>query len=386
MNDQLKPAVTADEAHILVVDDQATTRTFHKAILDKRYAVETATSGDEALSLCMERQPDLVLLDVSMPGINGFDTCRRLLAHFDLPIIFVTAHDELEEHLKAYDAGGTDIIVKPVSAEILLRKAALAIDLHREYQRLHAEKTSLHNAAVESLQAIGESGVLLDFTRAALACRNYEALGQLFIDAARRLGADACVALRHDEGCVMLSAHGELTGLERSVLEQARAMGPMFQFQRRLALNFDRMSVVVSNMPEDVAQAERMRNNMTILCETTEALSENVAMRRESAARADQMQVALGQALVSMDQVRGEYQRMVAKVRLTLHMLSEDVESTYAWLATDRSTEAKIANTLHAHVESILSTLMNGASVDEELERIAAVLRGRDDGGDVELF
>lgn len=386
MSDQRQAGDKVSEACVLVVDDQATTRAIHKALLERQqYQVVVAASGDEALSLCMERLPDLVLLDVEMPGLNGFETCRSLLAHFDVPIIFVTAHDELEEHLKAYDAGGVDLIVKPVSAEILMRKVSLAVGQHRERKSLHAETNSLRSAAQASQSSVGESHILLDFTRAALACRNFEALAQLCLEAVARLGVQACVALRHADGVTMRTSRGEATGLELSVLEQSFKMGRMFRFKRRLAINFRTVSMVVLDLPEDELAATRLCDSLLALCETAEALAENVAMRRESAARAEQMQLALAQASMSMAEVSEAYQRMVAQVRLTMSLLSEEVEQTYSWLATDRATESRIAGVFHMHVESILSTLMNGSTVGDRLENIAQILRGQD-GGDVELF
>lgn len=91
------------EGYVLVVDDVPTTRAVHSLILSRHFEVKNAASGDEALQMCAERRPDLVLLDVEMPGLDGFETRRRLRETFDFPIIFATAHEPLDEHLKAFD-------------------------------------------------------------------------------------------------------------------------------------------------------------------------------------------------------------------------------------------------------------------------------------------
>jgi CheY-like chemotaxis protein len=83
-------------------------------MLAKHFAVTAAASGEEALALCAQELPDLVLLDVTMPGLDGYQTCRLLRErHPRVPIIFVTACQTLDEHLHAFEAGGDDLI-KPV--------------------------------------------------------------------------------------------------------------------------------------------------------------------------------------------------------------------------------------------------------------------------------
>ena len=112
---------------VLIVDDSPPIRAMHRGILAKQFDVLTASSGTEALDMCQKRMPDLVLLDIEMPDMDGIDTCRQLRARSSVPVIFATGHESIEEHMKAYDAGGNDIVVKPVRKEILLRKVALAI-------------------------------------------------------------------------------------------------------------------------------------------------------------------------------------------------------------------------------------------------------------------
>jgi len=115
---------------ILVVDDNVQNR----AVLEGHlvacgYAVSMAESGQEALDRFQERTSDLVLLDVLMPGMDGFETCRRLRAlpgGDDTPIVFVTALSDLGTHRTAMDSGADDYLTKPVNrTELLLRVRSL---------------------------------------------------------------------------------------------------------------------------------------------------------------------------------------------------------------------------------------------------------------------
>lgn len=105
-------------AHILIVDDEPQTRGSIRRILeDEGHTVSEAGSGNEALTLLKIRQPDLIVLDIIMPGMSGIDLCRRLRAdpfYGRLPIIFLTAKSRPDDIAAGLDAGADDYITKPV--------------------------------------------------------------------------------------------------------------------------------------------------------------------------------------------------------------------------------------------------------------------------------
>ena len=124
---------------VLVVDDDPTFLKAHRAILARQFDVVTAASGAEAIQVCRARLPDLVLLDIDMADIDGIETCRQLREWTSIPIIFATGHEGLMEHVKAYDAGGDDLLIKTVQPEILVRKVELAIIRSRTATQLTEE-------------------------------------------------------------------------------------------------------------------------------------------------------------------------------------------------------------------------------------------------------
>ncbi len=134
-------------ARILVVDDDAMARRSLRAMLERgHYQVETAEGGAEALELLPTYQPDLVLLDIRMPGVDGLETCRRIRAMQNgdlLPIIFLTAEESQEVHAEAFRAKGDDFLRKPVlSAELIVRIRSL-MRLKRLQAEIQAERDTL---------------------------------------------------------------------------------------------------------------------------------------------------------------------------------------------------------------------------------------------------
>ena len=107
-------------ANILVVDDDPKiTQLLRRALTLEGYNVQTAASGPDALQLTRARLPDLVILDILMPGMDGLDVCRRLRASGDTPILLLTAKDEVSDRVRGLDSGADDYVVKPFALEEL---------------------------------------------------------------------------------------------------------------------------------------------------------------------------------------------------------------------------------------------------------------------------
>jgi CheY-like chemotaxis protein len=119
----------ADERKtILVVDDAPENIRVLTVVLGPSYRVKAATSGEKALQMCAaDPLPDLVLLDVVMPGIDGYEVCRRLKAEArtaGVPVIFVTGNAEESERSRARSLGAADFLVKPLDPAVVLERVA----------------------------------------------------------------------------------------------------------------------------------------------------------------------------------------------------------------------------------------------------------------------
>jgi len=110
-------------SRVLVVDDDARLAdSLRRALSYEGHAVEVAADGPAALVAARERPPDLVVLDVMLPGIDGVEVCRRLRAGSDLPILMLTARDAISDRVAGLDAGADDYLVKPFAYDELLAR------------------------------------------------------------------------------------------------------------------------------------------------------------------------------------------------------------------------------------------------------------------------
>ena len=134
-------------ATVLVVDDDAPiVRMLERTLSAEGYEVECAGDGGAALAAVEQAVPDLVILDVAMPGLDGLDVCRRLRSKgLGLPILLLTARDAVNDRVAGLDAGADDYLVKPFAAEELL-----------------ARVRALHRRGREPVETLAYGDVVLD--------------------------------------------------------------------------------------------------------------------------------------------------------------------------------------------------------------------------------
>ena len=155
------------EAAILIVDDApANLELLRKLMTEQGYQTYVAPSGERALAIAQRAQPDLILLDVMMPDIDGFETCRRLKQNpltQRIPVIFMSAKTDTEDVVAGFDIGAVDYIGKPLRmAEVCARvRAQLQIRSNSETQEEQAERLrTIVNNMAEGLLIIEAERIL----------------------------------------------------------------------------------------------------------------------------------------------------------------------------------------------------------------------------------
>jgi two-component system sensor histidine kinase/response regulator len=151
---------TESRGDVLIVDDQPTNlEVLSRLLSDNGYRVRAVTSGARAVEAALLLPPDCILLDIAMPGMDGFETCDRLRRSPGLetvPIIFVTAFDDHERKLEAFQVGGRDYVSKPFQAEEVLARVRAHVQLSRMERELREHNARLvqANAQLEQVNTM----------------------------------------------------------------------------------------------------------------------------------------------------------------------------------------------------------------------------------------
>lgn len=149
---------------ILIVDDTLDNLRLLSAMLSQQgYEVRSVTNGSTALMGVQGQPPDLILLDINMPGMNGYEMCQRLKANpqtQEIPVIFISALNEVFDKVKAFTVGGVDYITKPFQVEEVLVRVDTHLKLYRLQAQLQAQNKRLQQTEAELLQALAQERLL----------------------------------------------------------------------------------------------------------------------------------------------------------------------------------------------------------------------------------
>lgn len=158
-----------DKQKILVVDDEPANLNLIRQILKADYDLTFAKSGADAIANALKHKPDLVLLDVMMPEMDGHEVCRQLKSDERtrmIPVIFCTAMTEEGDEATGFELGAVDYITKPVRPSVVKARVATHLQLHNQNRALEAKSRALHSDLIatrlKTLQMLGKAAEFKD--------------------------------------------------------------------------------------------------------------------------------------------------------------------------------------------------------------------------------
>jgi DNA-binding response OmpR family regulator len=175
----------SDKPVVCITDDSNEERLLLKLLLEEEYQVIEADSGEACLELIKGTMPDLLLLDVNMPGIKGYEVCETLRKQqdtLDLPIIFVSGLDSTEERLEGFESGGDEYIIKPINPDDLLEKVKYYLNSAEEKKNVHSKATEAMQVAMEAMTVSSELGQIVEFIKKGQNLETAEAIGKSMLE------------------------------------------------------------------------------------------------------------------------------------------------------------------------------------------------------------
>lgn len=256
---------------ILSVDDEPTNQLVIQELLEDDYEMKLVYSGEECLKVVNEFLPDIILLDINMPGINGYETCESLKSDdksTNIPVIILSALSTTEEKLKGYEVGAEDYIAKPFDHDDLISKIRKTLEKVSHNVNIKPEEskskkddaeteellTELQNSRVIAMDAMrytGDLGTIVKFYEESSQCKDFESLAETIFRASRALEIAVSLQIRDGVDTFNASSSGEMSAMEASVIDVSKDKGRFFDFKARTIMNYSNTSILIKNMPLD---------------------------------------------------------------------------------------------------------------------------------------
>ncbi len=338
----------------MIVEDDLVCREALNRFLTDKYEVITVKSGSECLSELENTKPDIILLDVIMADLGGYETCKKIRtdpAMINTTIIFISGRINPESIMEGYESGGDDYINKPIDNKILLQKIELAIKNIEKHRKMQAEIQLSTNTAFAAMRESSDYGQLLEFMRDSLECASFEELGKHIFNVLNSLELHSCLKIRAASGDIDMSMHGDPKPLEISLLSEFKDQGRFFDFKDRTIINFDKISLLIKNMPLDEPERYgRIRDSLSTLL------------------------TAANNRIVALDKIKSIESHRTSLLDNTINEVHETVVEIEAAVKSQEKASMKTMDDMMRTMEQTMMTL--GLSEDQEQRLLSIVQKG----------
>lgn len=249
-----------------------------------------AKNGDEGLRQAQKYNPDIILLDVEMPGKSGYQVCTELKSNEqtkDIPVMFLSGKSELPERVKGYNAGAADYIVKPFNAEELMARIRILYQYRQHSIKLKNDVGRAQITAEIAMTDSGDMGRIMRYVGQTYHAHDLQSLSSYFFEFFRPLNLDVVVAFWYQDVGVVCTDDGGVCPLEQELLEKHRYSNRFVDFSSRTIINYPKVSILIKNMPlDDAALYGRYKDLFPHILEVTNAKIQDMEVNEKALAQA----------------------------------------------------------------------------------------------------
>ena len=260
---------------ILAVDDEPFNLEIIEEILEELdFELRLASSGQECLSMVEEYMPQVILLDVSMPKMNGYEVCKELKANpktQDIIVMFVSARGTVEERMEGYSVGAEDYIVKPFGHDELKQKLNKLNQVLLEKQQLEKQVKEATSTAFNAMANSSEMGQIVNYVEHIGFINDVEELGKALVECLQAFGLQSNIEFRCNDTKLHFALNGVCSPIVIELFEMLKSKGRLHEFSHRILVNYELVSLLILNMPEhDEQKHGRIRDHICFIVSVTE--------------------------------------------------------------------------------------------------------------------
>ncbi|MBV1777233.1 response regulator [Burkholderiaceae bacterium DAT-1] len=333
---------------VLIVDDDDLIAIQLEAILGQDFDVLHACSGKEGIDQAGVARPDLILLDIQLPDLDGYSVCRQLKADealADIPVIFVSANIRVEDRLAAYEVGGAAYVTKPFIPDELRHRVTAIDGLTQRSRELEETVREVSQTAMAALAAVGDAGRILEFLREIVTFTGFGEIADASFRILSEFNLEGSIQLRSRNGKFSRSNSGMCSPLEESVLTTMADCDRIVDLGPRSAFNYEHVSIIINNMPrQHPEQYGRIKDNVTIIANAIDLHMCSLDLLLESINRGDTLLGLLRKNAKSMQDIEVHHREQREQSAAILNKLVKDIEDSFIHMGLTDRQELKLQN------------------------------------------
>ncbi|MBG9999164.1 MULTISPECIES: response regulator transcription factor [Pseudoalteromonas] len=239
---------------VLAIDDDKYVHHIIEESLAGFCKIIHAKDGDEGLRLTNKYNPDIILLDIEMPGMSGYDVCKTIKQSQntqDIPVMFLSSKIELSDRVKGYSVGASDYITKPFNAEELIARIKVLYEYRQKCAKLKLDIVKANKTAEIAMTESGDMGRIMRYVGQSYHANNFQSLSEYFFTFFAPLNLDVVVVFWYQGKGIFYSQQSGVCPLEQELLEQHRNAQRFVDIGSSTIINYPKVSLLIKNMPVD---------------------------------------------------------------------------------------------------------------------------------------
>ncbi|TQV88824.1 EAL domain-containing protein [Aliikangiella coralliicola] len=360
-----------DKPKILIVEDSDQYQQVFVEMLSELFETHLATNKDDAISLFESLLPEVLIVEAEFGDFSGEKLCEQLSAteHFkDCSVIFVSDTDSTESRMAAYQSGALDYLVKPILVTELISKICRVTVLQKKGTAIKNEIETANQFAKTSLVEASLYGSIVNFYRSLMHCDDEESLKQQLFNFMAHKQLRCSVQFRNE----FAVSHFDQTNIacspiEVNIFEVLRNKGRLYEFGRRLIVNFEHVSCLIKNMPEKEEESGMVRDYLSIVIEGLEARYRDLLRQRALHSVLDKLEALTGRLTQVVKNELNDKKELMDNLDIELQMSFHVLDLT-------EEQEDKITSIIGSMIESKDDSEINSLSIINNIEKITEEL------------
>ncbi|AMK77441.1 MULTISPECIES: response regulator [Methylomonas] len=360
---------------ILVVDDDKITHAFIRRELAFKYDLVATFSGEQVLAELEQNQPDIILLDVEMPGLNGYEVCERVRANpktTDIPIIFLSGRSELRDRMQGFEAGADDYIVKPFHPEDLTAKLNILIQYRQRRQELSLQVEEARKTAFIAISSSSDLGQAINFIEKTHVLSDFDQLAKAFFAVTRSMDLKCTMMIKSRESNLFYSSsHNSVSPMESELIAALAAEKRFFDFDCRTQINYPNISLLIKNMPlGDMERYGRIKDFFPAMLSTADIKIEQIQSQLAVAQQMNETRDAFAVVAGLLETIKsGLESNQKQSIRIMRNMLME-LDKNLPRMALDEDQEQYILDRVDRAIEDAHQAISANEKINESFQAV----------------
>jgi CheY-like chemotaxis protein len=382
-------SMSTEKHRIMVVDDESVNLSImEKYLLDEGYEILLVNSGEECLEKLDSFRPEVILLDIIMPGIDGYEVASRIVNHEEhknIHIIFVSAKDTLEDRIKGYAYGASDYFVKPFQKNELLIKIDKFINFVESVNSIDENAKNATEIAMKAMTNASEIGLILRFLQESFLIDSLQDLALRLLETTTNLGLECTVQLRRDNEVLTITEQGVFSPLEETILTKAKDKGRIYDIKDKTLVNYETVSLFIKNMPVDnEVRYGEIKDFICYLLDGVEARVNNLNNEIKLAEQKENLRDIIHCASVSFEQLNANMHQLRLAGAAVVEDMMDRMDDLVPRLGLEEGQEIALLDITERGVQQTTELFSSHLKVDSKFVALISQLQNVYENKDIE--